>query len=701
MSATAAVAEELPQAPCLTNAHQIHQLTPEQADRPHPVCLRAVTTFYSRALGELFVQDETEGIYIEIYRNNKTFPIGFPIRAGQLVEVEGESAPGGFAPDIVPRQIKLLGEAPLPQPRAVTYEQMATGQEDCNWVEFNGIVRAIGTNKWTRLPALEVVGGGGRVVVPIVEYSRDQAERLIDAEVSVRGVCATEFNPKGGLMNPIVQVSSMADVTVRKPAPANPYAIRARPITEVLHYSPREEHGHRVKVEGVVTFQQPGQALFIADDTGGLFVQTQQSDRVRPGDRVEVLGFPGAGEYVSPVVKDGIFRRTGTGAPLQPVTVAAGERRKDFYDSTLVRMEAELLNRVPRQSDQILELQSSNSIFYAQVVTEVVNADPLARIPNHSRVRVTGVCRVRADQYRLPEAPQAFTLLVHSPADVELIERPSWWTAQHSLWVLGATLAVALFFVAWVGVLRKQVKAQTNIISQKVQREAALEERSRIARDLHDDLGAGLTRIAFLSKVAQKEEPRRAGIDEHLQEISGAAQEAFQALDEIVWVVSPKNDSIDSLASYISHFAEAFFRGTDTRCRLDLPPHLPDRPIPTEMRNNLFLAAKEALNNVRKHARATEVTIRASLDASVFSLSIADNGRGFTPETIPQAGNGLLNMKQRLEKIGGRFVLQTRPEAGTAIRLIVPIHQGQSVDFCAGAQAPVPGPTHLGSPSRA
>jgi signal transduction histidine kinase len=254
-----------------------------------------------------------------------------------------------------------------------------------------------------------------------------------------------------------------------------------------------------------------------------------------------------------------------------------------------------------------------------------------------------------------------------------LLEPPSWWTAEHALWVSAGMLAVFCASLAWVAVLRKQVKAQMKIISQKVQREAALEERTRIARDLHDDLGAGLTHISFLSQVAGKEKECPPGVGEHLREISTSAQESFEALDAIVWVVNPKNDTIDSLANYICHFAEDFFRNTSTRCRLDLPASLPERPIPTEIRNNLFFALKEALHNVRRHARAAEVLISVRMDSSLFTISIEDNGQGFVPESTRSAGNGLVNMRKRLEKVGGQFTLQSRPGSGTTIRLTVPL----------------------------
>jgi len=271
------------------------------------------------------------------------------------------------------------------------------------------------------------------------------------------------------------------------------------------------------------------------------------------------------------------------------------------------------------------------------------------------------------------------------------LQRPSWWTARHALWVLAGTVATFCASLAWVVVLRRQVQAQAKIIAQKIQREAALEERTRIARDLHDDLGASLTHIGFLSEVARKEKQSDPAMEEHLREISGSTQEAFQALDEIVWVVNPKNDTLDGLTNYICQFADHFFRGTPTRCRFDLPTSLPDFPIPTALRNNLFFAVKEALNNVRKHSGASEVILRFSMSdgsgdesspgptqtnaalSHHFCIGVEDNDRSFEPSQISSLRNGLINMRQRLEQLGGSFNLESSSARGTKVCLAVPL----------------------------
>ena len=200
-------------------------------------------------------------------------------------------------------------------------------------------------------------------------------------------------------------------------------------------------------------------------------------------------------------------------------------------------------------------------------------------------------------------------------------------------------------------------------------------DRARIAKDIHDDVGAGLTQITLLTELARREPEQN---DANLGRISDSARQLTRAMDEIVWAVDPQHDTFAGLMDYISAYAEDFLRVANIRFRMDVPIPLPELRVDAELRYNLFLALKEALNNVVKHSRSTEVWLRLQVAEKTFSLSVEDNGRGFSAGTEIAddgritSGSGLLNMKKRLADVGGRCEIENNSD-GTRVRFVAPV----------------------------
>jgi signal transduction histidine kinase len=216
---------------------------------------------------------------------------------------------------------------------------------------------------------------------------------------------------------------------------------------------------------------------------------------------------------------------------------------------------------------------------------------------------------------------------------------------------------------------------------ERLEKQHALEkERARIANEMHDDLGSSLTQIALLSELANRDLERTDQAGEHIRKITGTTREVFRAMDEIVWAVNPKHDTLSSLIGYLSKFAQDYLRPADIRCRLDLPEQLPPHPLATDERHNLFLAVKEALNNVVKHSAASEVWLRVDVSGSTCLITIEDNGRGFVVESARPDGNGLGSMRERLAAIDGEFRVESQPGQGTKLQLLLKLKQtGQTL----------------------
>ena len=206
----------------------------------------------------------------------------------------------------------------------------------------------------------------------------------------------------------------------------------------------------------------------------------------------------------------------------------------------------------------------------------------------------------------------------------------------------------------------------------RLQQEAALDrERARIAKDIHDDLGASLTQISLLSELATRQPT--ADAMSAVRKLAQTTRQAFTSLDEIVWAVNPRNDTLSNLLDYLAQFALDFLSPTQIRCRLDFPAQPPARTVSSEVRHTLYLVVKEALNNVVKHAHASEVQLRAALVADAIQLTIEDDGVGFDPTPSKPEADGLLNMRQRLDDIGGNFHIKNRSGAGTIITIEIPL----------------------------
>ena len=230
--------------------------------------------------------------------------------------------------------------------------------------------------------------------------------------------------------------------------------------------------------------------------------------------------------------------------------------------------------------------------------------------------------------------------------------------------ILGLSLTVALF-------MRQRLRRR---MAQMEQQHELERERSRIAQDLHDDLGAGLTEISLLGGMLQDPERFSARKQEALQRIVQRCHDLVVALDEIVWAVNPRNDSVKSVVSYLSRYAQGFLEPTTIRCRLEVSEAEPEHPLNSEQRHNLFLAFKEALTNLVRHSAATEVRIKISFEGKkLLFISIEDNGRGLPVAANAERGEGLKNLSRRMTQIGGQCEFGSPPGGGVAITLILPL----------------------------
>ncbi len=291
--------------------------------------------------------------------------------------------------------------------------------------------------------------------------------------------------------------------------------------------------------------------------------------------------------------------------------------------------------------------------------------------------RVTYYNNLRPGKYRfLVQATNNDGVWNEAGGVFQFVLRPHFW--QTWWFYTGCVVSsVALITLMVRNVTRRKMQRKFALLEQQ---NAVERERARIARDMHDELGAKLTHISFQGATATRNLGNPAAAQKQIEKMARTARDLVSSLDEIVWAVDPGNDSLENLASYIYRYASEFFEHTPVRCQFSRPTTLPAVRIATDVRHNLFLSVKEVLNNTLKHAHATQLELTVSASAESLTIVMADNGLGMTPASVHSSGeepprrtgHGLTNIRQRLETIGGCVEIESRANTGTKVCLRVP-----------------------------
>jgi PAS domain S-box-containing protein len=433
----------------LTTAAQIVKLRPQEAAQGLQVRLRGVITYADPEWFSVFFEDSSDALWVELGQKN--------IRAGQWVELSGETGPGNFAPVVLSAKAQILGLTNPPAPAKLDVQQLADGRFDSHLVELEGVVRRLtveGSHLWLDLTSSK---GKFRAVIPNVDQP---PPTLIDSRVVLRGACGSDLNARHQLTGITLCVPGLDQIKVLDASGADSWDGKSMPVAAVATFNPDRMAGRRVKVAGTVTLAIPGRGFYLQDSSGGIRVDTEQNEDVHAGDAVEVRGFPALGEF-SPRLDDALWRRVA-GGHLPPPRKATAEQilRQGSDDAQLVQMDARLLQPVPNAAQPKLVLQDGPIIFTANVVSRDAGRE-LWQLRPGSLLRLTGLCSVQGGESHQPEA---FRLLLFQPRAVQLLEAPPAWTARQSLTIAASLALVVIAVLAWVRLLRRQVRRQTEII---------------------------------------------------------------------------------------------------------------------------------------------------------------------------------------------------------------------------------------------
>lgn len=609
----------------------------------------------------LVMQDETRAIFVDL---NRIRPA--PILLGERIEIEGFVQAGEFSPFLNATKLTRLGLGVMPTPLVPTREEILNGSLHSQYVLIEGYVLALDQRTLT----LRTRAGTLNVTL-----ETSPTPDLLNAVLEIKGCLRSFWDPVTREIEIGKIELNSAAIQVTRKAPLDLFNVSKKQLSDLLKFDPYANVFQRSKITAQV-LQQDKNQLYLLDDSHGFRATLSNEANFEPGDVVELVGFPEF-DGPSPLFTHAIARLIGQNTLPEPTPLDASDALLDENDSTLVEVVGELLGMGLQDGRWTLQLRMGPHVFAAPLQGD--SANPPSYEPG-SELNIKGVFVGLGGNRSLGQSIEAFEILVDSPQSIQILSTPPWWNITRLILLLTALSIILLLALLWIKSLQRQVALKTDLLKTALeerhhveQEEALNRERSRLAYDLHDELGAGLTEVGLLGTLAATESLPAEQRQGHLSRLSDKVRHLVMSLDEIVWAVNPKYDSISSFVSYYTFYAQQFLELAKLPCRFDVQEDLPELPLTSRVRHSLFLCFKEALNNIVRHAKATEVVVRISVNNDELRVTICDNGCGLGESIHNPGTDGLASIRDRLDNLGGRCELESNPNSGTIVRLILPL----------------------------
>lgn len=455
-------------------AEQVRDLSLEEAAQHLPVAIRGVVMWAHSNTAFAYVQDGSGGVRVV----NPKWDDPASMKSGTMVQLEGVTAAGDFVPVVTNGVLRRVGWWNIEGQRQVTFEQAMTGVEEGKWIEMQGYVRGISVFRGLAHFELSTSGGEFEAWTPAVQ-SFDAYKGAI---VRLQGVCSVSANARHQLTGIQIWTPDQKYIVIAEPAPWDLFAVPLRPLASLRRFNMESTLNQRVRTSGTVVLDTPGHYLYVQDGADSVLALSQQTNVVEPGDRVEVVGFPG-GQGQKFVLREAAYRRISTGKEPVPLHLSLTNSTDADLDGLLVTAGGVLLNKVNKESETDLLIRARGFTFEAGLNPPAA-AGNLKGLELGSRLALTGVYEVQNDEYG---KPRSFMLHLRSPHDIQLLQQPPWWTLSRLLWALVGTLVIFLIALVWSILITRKNRllhqAQTELEAANDQLESRVQDRTRELRE--------------------------------------------------------------------------------------------------------------------------------------------------------------------------------------------------------------------------
>lgn len=637
-------------------AIDLRSMTPTEADEGREYRIRGTFIFHDD-LNAVFLQDETAGALF--WHRGET---GFT--PGDIIEVQGITKAGLYVPGLEKTTFRIIGHGPTPEPVEATYDDLISGRYHYQWVSVEGIVRSIRADDKGKQHIRLALGSR---IVEVHVKDLPEGVPLIDHRVRVTGLAAGGINDRHQLIRPYVWPRDATGITVVA-SPVPPAELPAVSTEKLLTFAPSGRTGHRVKMKGTVLGSFSNGRLFIRENKSALAVKLDEPDFPQPGTEIEVLGFPEM-EGFSATLSDAAIIGRSTGRTPLPISTDIPGILTGNLNHELVSFTGTVVDSFRSENGSSISLQTNGSSIH------VLSPDPSFLPPADTRLLITGICDVETSRsVNYMSHPETISILVRQPADLSIIQSPPWWNTGRLTAALFALGGLCALTILWIILLRRQVEKQTGALRDRIENEAMMLERQRIAREFHDTLEQDLTGLSLQLGAASAKSPTetsRGPLDTARHLVSRIQTETRNLLLDLR---TPPEEALD-LPGALDALAAKYIDSPGPRVTSHPGPVLP--PLPPRTIHHLRMIAAESVTNAIKHARAEAIDIRLISEDGSLVLTITDDGRGFDPdsETREKPGHfGCMGIRERSRKLGAEADWLSKPGQGTTVRISLPLN---------------------------